>query len=72
MSELDNPIWSSLCTRHRSLAQRVGDVARYPPDFAPFAGVAHVDVDATEDMAALVAPGDSVYLLGVVPHLSGA
>ncbi|MBW8810937.1 MAG: GNAT family N-acetyltransferase, partial [Lysobacter sp.] len=42
MSEhpLDNPIWRSLRSRHRTLA--VGDtrIARYPAQLAPFLGVA--------------------------------
>ena len=69
LSELDNPFWSSLRSRHREIAQCVGDVARYPPAFAPFLGVASADVDNTEALASLVARGESVYLLGVVPRL---
>lgn len=61
---LDNPIWESLVSRHRSLARRDGDGARYPPEFAPFAGVARADTDADVALASLVAPGESVYLLG--------
>jgi len=66
-SELDNPFWSSLRTRHRDLAQCIGDVARYPPEFAPFLGVANADVDAAEALASLVATDESVYLLGIAP-----
>lgn len=66
--ELDNPFWSSLCTRHRGLALRAGDVARYPPEYAPFLGVAHDRVDA-DAIASLLEPGESVYLLGVAPEL---
>lgn len=66
---LDNPFWSSLQTRHRALAQQVGEVARYPAEFAPFLGVAHAGVDVRDAVEALVAPGESVYLLGVAPHL---
>lgn len=68
---LDNPFWSSLCSRHRDLAQRVADVARYPAEFAPFVGVAGADVDIAPAFAALVAPGESVYLLGVAPDAPG-
>lgn len=67
---LDNPFWSSLATRHRHLALRAGDVARFPPDYAPFLGIADAGVDigaAGEGDAPLVAPGESVYLLGVAP-----
>ena len=72
LPELDNPFWSSLCSRHRQIAQRVGDVARYPPEFAPFLGVANADADVSEVLESLVAPGESVYLLGVVPRLPHA
>ncbi|HEU0307585.1 MAG TPA: GNAT family N-acetyltransferase [Lysobacter sp.] len=65
--ELDNPFWSSLQTRHRDIALRQGDAARYPAEFAPFLGVAHAGVDVAEAVAPLVAPGESVYLIGVAP-----
>ena len=66
-SELDNPFWASLQSRHRALARRAGDVARYPPDFAPFLGIASGDADASAALSTLVAPAESVYLLGVAP-----
>ena len=64
---LDNPFWASLRSRHRDIALRAGDAARYPAAFAPFLGVADADVDAADAFDTLVAPGQSVYLLGVVP-----
>jgi GNAT superfamily N-acetyltransferase len=64
---LDNPFWSSLRTRHRDIALFADDVARYPADFAPFLGVAHAHAQVDDALAALVAPGESVYLLGVLP-----
>ncbi len=64
---LDNPFWSSLRTRHRDIALFADDVARYPADFAPFLGVAHAHARVDDALAALVAPGESVYLLGVLP-----
>jgi predicted GNAT family acetyltransferase len=68
-AELDNPFWSSLASRHRALAQRSGDVARYPADVAPFIGVRNADVDAGEALASLVAPGETLLLLGVAPRV---
>lgn len=64
---LDNPFWASLCSRHRGIALRAGDVARYPAAFAPFLGVADAEVDVDDALDTLVAPGESVYLLGVAP-----
>lgn len=71
-SELDNPFWSSLQTRHRELAISAGDVARYPRDFAPFLGVASADADVAETLASLLASDETVLLLGVAPRLSDA
>ena len=67
---LDNPFWSSLHTRHRALALRDGDVARYPASFAPFVGVEHADVDAGEALSRLVGPEETLLLLGVAPRLA--
>ena len=66
---LDNPFWSSLRSRHRHLALRHGDVARYPPEFAPFLGVAEAGTDAAESLGALVEPGETVLLLGMLPAI---
>lgn len=67
-SELDNPFWASLRSRHRAVALGVGEVARYPAAFAPFLGVASAAVDADAAIAALVEADETVYLLGVAPQ----
>lgn len=64
---LDNPFWSALASIHRHVALRAGDVARYPAAYAPFLGVASPDIPVGEALDALVAPGESVYLIGVAP-----
>lgn len=69
ISELDNPFWSSLQSRHHDIALRDGDVARFPADYAPFLGVASTGVNAAAALAKLLAPEESVYLLGVIPVL---
>ena len=69
--DLDNPFWSSLHGRHRLLAQVAGEVARFPAAYAPFLGVANAGVDAADALASLVAPEESVYLLGVAPRAPG-
>lgn len=66
---LDNPFWSALDSIHRGIAVRAAGVARYPADYAPFLGVASADADAGDAFDRLVAPGESVYLLGVVPRV---
>jgi hypothetical protein len=65
---LDNPIWESLASRHRSLALGKGDVARYPAEVAPFLGVAADGIDAAAAIESLVPPGDTALLLGPVPR----
>ena len=69
LNELDNPFWSSLRSRHRDIALFADDVARYPADFAPFLGVSHAHARVDDALEALVAPGESVYLLGVIPAI---
>ena len=71
-SALDNPFWSSLRSIHRNLAIGSGDAMRYPADFAPFLGLAHADLKADEAIVPLLAPGETVLLLGVKPELSDA
>lgn len=67
-AELDNPFWCSLQTRHRGIALQAEDAARYPADFAPFLGVARGGGGAAAALESLVAPGESVYLLGIAPQ----
>lgn len=67
-SALDNPFWSSLGSVHRDLARRSGDVARYPPEYAPFLGVADAGANVAADLETLVGSEESVYLLGVAPQ----
>ena len=72
-SALDNPFWASLQTRHAALAVRhVCEAARYPAEVAPFLGVANAGVNADEAIAPLLAPGETVLMLGVLPQLSEA
>ena len=67
---LDNPILSSLDSRHRSLALRHDGVARYPADIAPFLAVPEAGVAVEEALAALVPPGDTAYGVGPAPAVS--
>ena len=67
---LDNPIWQSLTSRHRALALRQGDVARYPAQVAPFLGVPADGIDAAAALESLVPSGDTALLLGSTPSVS--
>lgn len=68
-TSLDNPFWSALDSIHRGIALRDGDVARYPDDYAPFLGVPSADARVGAELDRLVAPGGSVYVLGIAPVL---
>ena len=64
---LDNPIWQTLAHRHRDIAIGQGEVLCYPPEVAPFLGVPEPRTVLLPAVETLVAPGGSVFLLGVVP-----
>jgi ribosomal protein S18 acetylase RimI-like enzyme len=66
---LENPFWAAISTHHRPLAAMDDLAGRYLPDVAPFAGVATRDARAVGQLERLVNPGESVYLLGLVPEL---
>ena len=67
---LDNPIWESLNSRHRSVALHSGVAARYPVDIAPFLGVPEKDSDAVAALGPLVPVNDTVLLLGCAPRIA--
>jgi ribosomal protein S18 acetylase RimI-like enzyme len=64
---LDNPIWSSLTTKHASFAVIQGSAGRYPPQVAPFAAVRAADAGAIPQLEVLINRGESVYFVGVAP-----
>jgi ribosomal protein S18 acetylase RimI-like enzyme len=72
-----NPAWNALQTKHRHFAVSAGDACRYPADVAPTAAVAAPTAAAMQQLHSLLAPGESVWLIGesypVVPdlHLGG-
>ena len=63
---LDNPVRSSLAGPHARLAERRGNVLRYPADVSPFLSMPD-EPDAADwaEAAALVGPGGLVSLSGV-------
>lgn len=59
---LDNPVWTALTTRQRSLAIG-GDLARrYRRDLTPLVAVRLPDARAFAELATIVRPGEHVYL----------
>jgi ribosomal protein S18 acetylase RimI-like enzyme len=70
---LDNPARSSLTGAHAHLAERRGNILRYPADISPFMALPEQPQPADwDDVAALVGPGTLVPLTGVsVPPPEG-
>jgi predicted GNAT family acetyltransferase len=65
-----NPVWHALQTQHRHFAMSAGDACRYPADVAPFAAVAAPTSAALQELRSLLAPGESVWLIGeICPRL---
>jgi GNAT superfamily N-acetyltransferase len=67
-----NPIWHALQTGHRHFAETNGEACRYPAAVAPFAAVAFPGIAALQQLAQLLAPGESAWLIGEqYPHVLG-
>lgn len=66
MHPLDNPIWSSLVSRHRGIALGDDAARRYPPEVAPFAGIAE-PATSSRALDALPDGGEPLLLVGVAP-----
>lgn len=69
---LDRPIWSALTTTHTALAEGDDLARRYQPGFLPMAGTAVDTPQAATDFAALVRPGETLYVLQADPVLPPA
>jgi GNAT superfamily N-acetyltransferase len=68
-----NPVWHALQTIHRHFAVAVDEACRYPAGVAPFAAVSAPTTGALQQLHSLLAPGESVWLIGesypAVPEL---
>ncbi len=65
-----DPVWHALNSRHSHLALIEGSARRYPSDVAPFAALAKPTELALWELHSLLAPGESVWLMGThYPHL---
>lgn len=69
ISDLDNPVWFALASRHANLAQRTGQAARYPALLAPFVGLDPQHECAKMQLAHIVAVGEVVVFVGRLPTL---
>lgn len=67
MNSLQNPIWNSLSTRHAHLALEQGFAKKYPSGIAPFAAIQSSTLEASQDLLALIEPGEKVGVLSIQP-----
>jgi ribosomal protein S18 acetylase RimI-like enzyme len=61
---LDNPVWSSLTTRHAHVAHGGRLALRYPPEFSPLSGLPAATPGNLEALQSLVEVGDAVAVAG--------
>lgn len=61
-----NPIWRALTTRHEPLALGAARARRYPGDVAPFIAVPDTS-SSSDDVLELLAPGEAVFMVDVLP-----
>lgn len=71
MHPLDNPIWSSLGTRHARFAQSAGAARRFMPEVSPLAGVEAPTPEAYAALATLTVHGGSAGLFLEAPPEPG-
>ncbi len=64
---LDNPVWVSLITGHRSLARLSGRAGRYASDVSPLAGLETPTAAAFIDLSSLVDPEEGAGMCSAEP-----
>lgn len=60
-----NPVLHSLQTRQRRFALSAGSACKYHTDVAPFAAVSERTPEAMRDLHSLLAPGETIYMMGL-------
>jgi ribosomal protein S18 acetylase RimI-like enzyme len=65
-----NAIWNALHSSHQHLALTGALARKYPADIAPFSCLDEDTVAALEDLAGLMHPGETTYVLGETPQAS--
>jgi len=65
MDDVDRPVWASLTTVHAPLAEGDGRALRFVRDVNLFASARDDGADAQAALAALVRPGERIYVLQV-------
>ncbi len=68
---LNNPVWHALATEQAQFALGADRARRFLPEIGPFAAVEAANPAAFAQLAALIAPGEGIALVGTTPP-SGA
>ena len=67
LSQLDNPVWNSLGSGHRAMAQATGLARRYPREISPLVALAEPTAQAFSDLRSLVEDNETVGLVSPDP-----
>lgn len=67
---VDNAIWKAATTRQREFAYGEGAARRFQLDVLPFAGLQERSAEAMAALAAMVSPGERVWLFEEPPSLN--
>lgn len=62
-----NPVLHALATRQRRFGRFAGNACKYETDVAPFAAVTERETGAMRELHSLLAPGETVYMMGAEP-----
>ena len=63
-TQLDNPVWSCLTTRHAHLAMGGRLASRYPGEFSPLGGIPAAAAENVDALQALVGVGEDLSVAG--------
>jgi ribosomal protein S18 acetylase RimI-like enzyme len=66
---LDHLPWHALHTEHARFAVSTGSASRYPEDVTPFAATSDYSAKSMKELATLLAPGETTYLMGDKPAM---
>ncbi|WP_374622910.1 GNAT family N-acetyltransferase [Devosia sp.] len=66
-TQLDNPVWSALCSGQAHMARVNGLARRYAPEVTPLAGLREMSPRAFSDLRAMTETGEVVGLVNAAP-----
>ena len=64
---LTNPVWHALASTHQHFRLQAGLAIKYPAAVTPYAALADSSAEALSDLATLLEPGETTYVVGERP-----